>query len=452
MEQQIKITLPRAVEGALERLQGAGFGAYAVGGCVRDSLLGRAPKDWDITTSARPEDIRRVFSDCRTLDIGIKHGTVTVFFEDMTLEITTYRWDGAYADNRHPISVTFSDALEEDLARRDFTVNAMAYNPQDGLVDLFGGREDLVRGMIACVGEPTERFCEDGLRIMRAVRFASVLDFTVEENTACAVHARSGLLHNIAAERIREELCRLICGRGAVRILREFSDVIGTVIPALGACIGFAQNTKYHCFDVYEHSLRALAENQGEDLITRLGILLHDVGKPLCYTEDAEGGHFKGHAAAGAELCSTVMRELRFDNDTAARVTRLVEWHDRELPATPRAVKRLMCKMSDEDILRLMEIKRCDRLAHAEGYCTPSSVLSEIPRLVADIRQAGECLSLRTLAIDGGTLISMGLVPGRRMGELLQILLDRVIDGELPNDADRLCEAAKKLMESHKEE
>ncbi len=446
MKNQMKIVLPVAVEEALARLSDAGFSAYAVGGCVRDSLLGRIPNDWDITTAARPEDIQRVFSDCRTLDIGIKHGTVTVFFENMNLEITTYRLDGAYEDNRHPISVTFSDEIGEDLARRDFTVNAMAYNPHDGLVDLFCGQKDLARGVIACVGDPMERFREDGLRILRAIRFASVLDFTVEEKTACAVHALSVLLQYIAVERIREELCKLICGRGAVRILREFGDVIGCVIPALGSCIGFAQNSKYHCYDVYEHSLRALAENQGNDLLTRLGILLHDVGKPLCYTEDAEGGHFKGHAAAGAELCHAIMRDLRFDNDTATRVTQLIEWHDREIPATPRAVKRLMCKMSDEDISRLMEIKRCDRLAHAKDYCTPSSVISEIPKLVAEIRRAGDCLSLRTLAIDGKDLIELGLPPGRRIGEILQILLDRVIDGELPNDAQQLRKAANELI------
>ena len=440
------IQLPSAVSAALERLERAGFDAFAVGGCVRDSIIGRTPNDWDITTSARPEETAAVFSDLRTVETGIKHGTLTVLYDGMPLEITTFRNDGVYEDNRHPVEVTFSDRVEDDLARRDFTVNAMAYHPKRGIVDLFCGREDLSHRVIACVGDPETRFCEDGLRILRAIRFAAVLDFSVEPATAEAVHKLSHLLENIAAERIREEFCKLICGRGAVRILREFSDVIARFLPEMGLCVGFLQNSKYHCYDVYEHSIRALEYCNTDDLITRLAIYLHDVGKPHCYTEDAEGGHFKGHGPVGTELCERLMRELRFDNDTRVRVVRLVEYHDREIPAEEKSVKRLMRSMSDEDILRLMEVKRCDRLAHAPAYCTPPPALEEIPRIVRAIREADACLSLKALKIGGADLIAMGMKPGKELGAVLDGLLERVIDGELPNDRAVLEREARALL------
>lgn len=443
-----RILLPPAVSAALDRLERAGFAAYAVGGCVRDSILGRAPNDWDITTSARPEDTLRVFADRRVIETGIKHGTVTVLCDGMPLEITTFRCDGEYKDNRHPVSVTFSARIEDDLSRRDFTVNAMAYHPQKGYVDLFGGREDLSRRVIACVGDPETRFREDGLRILRAIRFAATLDFSIDPQTADAVHRLSHLLQNIAAERIREELCKLICGRGAERILREFSDVIARILPELGACVDFPQKTKYHSCDVFEHSIRALAFCKSDDLLTRLALLLHDVGKPQACTEDGEGMHFKGHAAVGAELCRTLMRRLRFDNDTISRVTRLVEYHDREIPPTERAVKRLMCNMCDEDILRLLEIKRCDRLAHAPAYCTPSPVWNEIAEILQRVRASDACLSLKTLKINGGDLIQMGMRSGREMGDLLRELLELVIDGDLQNDAEELKAAARSRMKT----
>lgn len=439
----VMIKLPSAVSAALDRLEHAGYAAYAVGGCVRDSILGRTPNDWDITTSARPEETERAFSDHRVIETGLQHGTVTVLYDGMPLEITTFRCDGEYKDNRHPESVSFSTRIEDDLSRRDFTVNAMAYHPKRGFVDLFGGRDDLARRSVACVGDPETRFREDGLRILRAIRFASSLDFSIEPNTAKAVHGLSFLLENIAAERIREEFCKLLCGRGAERILREFSDVIAGFLPEMGACVGFPQKTKYHCYDVYEHSIRALGFCNSDDAITRLAIFFHDVGKPLACTEDREGMHFKGHAEIGTDLCREMLRRLRFDNDTAARVTQLVAYHDREIQPTEKNVKRLMCKMRDEDIVRLMEIKRCDRLAHAPDYCTPSPALEEIVRIMQDVRASDACLSLKTLQIRGDDLIAMGMRQGKEMGILLNDLLDRVIDGELPNEAEALKNAAR---------
>ncbi len=440
------IQLPTQVENALERLTRAGFSAYAVGGCVRDSLLGRVPNDWDITTSAIPTQTAACFSDCRTVETGIRHGTLTVLLGGEALEITTFRNDGVYEDNRHPVQVTFSDRVEDDLSRRDFTVNAMAYHAQSGLVDLFGGREDLEKKIIRCVGDPETRFREDGLRILRAIRFASVLDFEVEKETADAVHRCRALLSNIAPERIREEFCKLLCGVGAVRILREYSDVIVHFLPELADCIGFEQNSKYHCYDVFEHTLHAL-EYTPQDLYIRLAVLFHDIGKPHCYTEDERGGHFKGHAAIGQEAVRQIMRRLRFDNATADTVVQLVELHDRPLSSEMRAVKRLMRQMSDENILRLLEVKRCDRLAHAPAFCELPKELGEIPAVMEQIRDANECLTLADLQIKGDDLMALGLPAGKEIGVMLNALLEEVLDGNLPNEKETLlCEAKKRLQ------
>lgn len=442
----IHITLPPSVAFAIDRLERAGFEAYAVGGCVRDSLLGRAPNDWDITTSARPDQTAACFADLRTIETGIQHGTLTVLIDGEPFEITTYRLDGAYADNRHPIAVTFSTRIEDDLSRRDFTVNAMAYHPVRGLVDPYGGQADLSRAVIRCVGDPSTRFHEDGLRILRAIRFASVLGFSIDRDTAGAIHACRALLNNIAAERIRVELCKLICGVGAVEILREYRDVIAEFIPELIPCFEFEQNSRYHCYDVFEHTLHALAVEETRDLVTRLAILLHDIGKPHCYTEDDAGGHFKGHGVIGVELTNRILSRLRFDNDTRAAVSRLVDYHDRAFPAEPRAVKRLMQKMADENILRLMEVQRCDRIAHASPYNVPPTTLTEIPRLMREIRDEGACLSLGTLAVNGADLIALGFKPGPQIGATLNTLLDAVIDGTLPNTREALLDEIRRRV------
>jgi len=443
---EFDITLPMPVARALSILEACGYEAYVVGGCVRDSLLGRTPNDWDITTNATPTEMKACFSDFRVIETGIQHGTLTVIIDGMQLEITTYRNDGEYLDNRHPVQVTFSKHIEDDLSRRDFTVNAMAYHPTKGLVDLFGGREDLQNRVVRAVGDAKTRFEEDGLRILRAIRFASVLDFDIAKDTAKAVHSCRNLLSGIAAERIREEFCKLICGRGAVRILRDYIEVISVFMPELHRCVGFEQNTKYHCFDVFEHTLQALALCEDDDLITRLGILLHDIGKPLCYTEDGQGGHFKGHAPIGVEITREILLRLRFDNETIHRMERLVEWHDIPLSAEKKRVKRLLQKLSDADILRLLEIKRCDRLAHAPDFREMPPELAEIPSVIDEIRAEDACLSLRTLAIDGADLMALGIPEGKKIGEMLHALLDDVIDERLPNEKSALLQAAKERM------
>ena len=436
-------SMPQAVRRAISLLEENGYEAYVVGGCVRDAMLGRTPNDWDITTSAKPEEMKRVFAAYRCVETGIEHGTLTVILDGNSLEITTYRNDGEYLDNRHPAAVTFSKEVREDLERRDFTVNAMAYHPRRGLVDCFDGVGDLSKKTIACVGDPVKRFTEDGLRILRAVRFAAVLDFTIDAETSRAIHEHRHLLQNIAAERIREELCKLVCGVGAVRILREYHDVIAVFIPELEACVGFEQNTKYHCYDVYEHLLKTLELSKESDLCTCLAAFLHDVGKPLCYTEDENGGHFKGHGEAGTALTETILNRLRFDRATTDTVVQLVAYHDRPIAAEIRAVKRLMRVMTDENIARLIALKKFDRMAHAEAYSTPSAELDEILRLMEQVRAEDACISLRTLAIKGDDLIAMGVRPGKEIGRILNELLEAVIDEIYPNEHDVLCAAAR---------
>lgn len=428
---------------ALERLRSHGFEAYAVGGCVRDSLLGRVPNDWDLTTNARPEETAACFCDCRIIDTGMKHGTVAVLYGGELIEITTYRLDGDYLDNRHPADVTFSKHLRDDLSRRDFTVNSMAYYPDEGVVDCFGGRDDLAARVIRCVGDARTRFEEDGLRILRAIRFAAVLDFRVEEQTARAVHECRHLLGNIANERIREEFCKLLCGRDAVGILREFSDVAAVFLPELAPSFGFAQHSKYHCYDVWEHTLRALEEERTGDLVTRLGILFHDIGKPSCFTRDEEGGHFPRHAEASVDMTDAILRRLRFDNATRELVSKLVKYHDVPIIPEPKHVKRAILRYGENGLRALLEIQRCDRLAHAPEYAALPPSLEQIPRIMEQICAENACLSLKSLAVKGDDLLALGYPSGKEVGEILQRLLDAVIDGELPNERDVLIKSLK---------
>lgn len=413
------MNIPCAVEKALRRLESHGYEGYAVGGCVRDGLLSKCPNDWDITTSAEPEQTCAVFSDCRVIQTGMAHGTVTVLLDGMPLEITTYRTDGDYSDHRHPVRVTFAKSLEEDLSRRDFTVNAMAYHPQRGLVDLFGGQEDLRQRCIRCVGEPGRRFDEDGLRILRALRFASVLDFDIHPETARALHAQRQLLSHIAAERIREEFCKLLCGQGAARILREYRDVAATLLPACGTCSEAA----------YGQVLRALQSEAHGDLLTRFALLLCGIG----YTE--------------VEPCAVrqVMQALRFDNATASAVAELVQWSNRPLSAKESAVKRLMRALPESQIFRLLELRRCCGLVgNAVGEATFSEA-EQILSVMERVRASGACYSLQTLAVKGNELSAIGL-RGKEIGTMLGLLLDLVTDGLLPNEKSALLAEAKRRL------
>ncbi|MBQ6797471.1 MAG: CCA tRNA nucleotidyltransferase [Clostridia bacterium] len=434
--------IPENITYVLDRLHSAGFESYIVGGCVRDSLLGIPAHDFDVTTNALPQEVIDVFSDMNVIETGIKHGTVTVVSGGENVEITTYRIDGEYLDNRRPSDVTFTRNIENDLSRRDFTVNAMAYSPHSGLVDLHGGVQDLDRKIIRCVGEPDRRFGEDGLRILRALRFSSVLGFSIDEQTSSSIHANSHLLKNISAERIFSEFAKLLCGRDAARICEEYSDVICRFIPELEESIGFPQINKYHLYDVYTHTLKAL-ESSDCDRTVRLAVFFHDIGKPQAF----DGEHFYSHPKISAQIAENVLRRLRADNETIRAVTLLVLFHDRHLEPTERSVKRLLRLMSFEDARRLLQVMRADILAHTDLVI--DAELPKIPLiedLINRIEQQNDCVSLKTLAVGGRELIDLGMSPGRKMGETLDALLDAVIDGDVANEREALLELAKTLI------
>ena len=436
--------LPEQVAEIIEKLREHGFAAYAVGGCVRDTILGLKPNDWDICTSALPEEMKNVFAGYHTADTGLKHGTLTVIRNKVPYEVTTFRVDGEYTDHRHPDEVRFVDRVDEDLARRDFTVNAMAYSDETGIVDLYGGREDLRNRIIRCVGEPEKRFEEDALRILRALRFASTYDFVIEERTAQAIHRLYPTLDRIAAERIREELLKLLCGKACGRILREYTDVICMIIPELKPTVGFEQNNPHHLYDVWEHTVRAI-ENVEPDPLLRLTMLLHDTGKPLTMTLDEKGvSHYYGHPAKSAAIAEKVAGRLRLDRSTAETLVILVEAHDIELRTDRKILLRRLRKFGKENLQRLFLIHRADRIATGtrdrdEKEADTAKLQSSLEMLLDE----NPCYSLKDLAINGRDLTSLGM-KGPEVGRMLDSLLDKVIDGKIPNEHNALIQEAGK--------
>ena len=434
--------IPEFVKNLLWALESAGHQAWCVGGCVRDLRLGREPVDWDVTTSALPEETMAVFGG-RAIPTGLKHGTVTVRTEGQPVEVTTFRKDGAYRDHRRPETVTFTDSLEEDLRRRDFTVNAMALDLRGTFRDPFGGLEDLERGLLRCVGEPDRRFGEDALRILRGLRFSACLGFTLEAETAASIRKNRELLRNIAPERIWAELSRLLTGRGAAEVLRAYPEVVGVFWPELLPMIGFDQRTRHHCYDVWEHTLHALAAVE-PDVVLRCTMLLHDVGKPETFTLDDRGhGHFKGHPVRGAALAEDMLCRLRVDNATREAVVRLVEWHDRNIPRTDQGLRRALRDLGEAELRRLLAVKRADNLAQAHQDLLGEIGKAEmiLDRLLAE----GACVSLKQLAVDGRDLTALGL-RGPAVGQVLCALLDAVVDGDLANDRTALLERAQTLL------
>ena len=446
----MNMNISPAAQKAIDVLSAAGYEAFCVGGCVRDMIMGREPNDFDVTTSALPEQTRACFDGYHVIETGMKHGTVTAVIDGEPVEITTYRVDGEYLDNRRPSEVFFTSRIEDDLSRRDFTVNAMAYSAERGLVDAFGGREDIKRKIIRAVGEPDRRFHEDGLRILRALRFASVLDFTIDADTADSIHRNRALLGNISAERILVEFVKLVCGVGAARILGEFHDVICEIIPEFGPSVGFDQHNPYHIYDVYTHSLCALRAAQGDKYV-KLAVLFHDIGKPGSYSEDEKGGHFYGHHKLSAELTERALKRLKADGKTLHTVVKLVDAHDRGLPPTEKSVRRLICSFGEEDTRRLIQLRRADNSALVEWLVKPRlDELDEIERIVDKIKADGELPSLKNLAVHGDDIIKQGVKPGKQVGVILNALLDGVIDGTLPNDRAVLLEKSASLAEQMK--
>lgn len=434
--------IPEFVSKILETLERAGHEAWCVGGCVRDSLLGRTPDDWDVTTDALPEDTLALFGDA-ALPTGLRHGTVTVRLDGGAAEVTAYRCDGAYGDHRHPDSVRFSHSLLEDLRRRDFTVNAMALDLRGKLYDPFDGRGDAARRILRCVGAADARLEEDALRILRCLRFSSVLDFSVEARTAAAVHEKRELLRAVAAERIRDELGKLLCGTGTSSVLRAYPDVLSIFLPELLPLVGFDQCNRHHCYDVWEHTLHALDAVEPE-LVLRCTMLLHDIGKPQSFTVDPSGcGHFYGHQALGAAMAAEALRRLRFSGEVQRSVVTLVEWHDHAIPCTDTGILHALRALGEPQLRRLMAVKRADNLAQSPAYRDAQEKLRQAEAILDRLVAGGACWSLSRLAVNGSDLAALGL-SGPAIGRSLRGLLDAVMEGTVLNDRDALLAAARR--------
>lgn len=443
--------MPKNVDTAINLLQSAGFEAYAVGGCVRDSLLGKTPNDWDITTSAKPEDMKSVFVDFRCIDTGIKHGTVTVVIDGEPLEITTFRLDGEYEDNRHPKSVTFTSNLGADLGRRDFTVNAMAYSKKTGTVDLFGGQNDLKNRIIRCVGDPDRRFNEDALRILRALRFASALDFEIEEKTAQSLLKNRALLGNISEERIAKELLKLVCGKGAKRILTDFAPVLFEILPELQPMYKNSHDNPHHCYDIYEHTLIAVESIDPEPTL-RFAMLLHDCGKPAVKKFDENGvAHFYGHQRISAEISAQILARLKVSNKFRDEILFLVSNHDRwELYENTEKMPRYLSKFGLDGVLNLLKVMRADVLAQSPEYRYRLDQIADAEETAKNLAAQKPCLSLSELQINGRTLMDIGIPQGRKLGAVLAQLLDEVIDGVTKNTQEALTTRAREIYSEMK--
>ncbi len=434
----MKIFLPDEVNRILSLLQEHGFEAYAVGGCVRDAILGREPQDWDIATSATPEEVKEIFR--HTVDTGIAHGTVMVRMDGRGFEVTTYRIDGKYEDARHPVEVTFTRSLEEDLLRRDFTINAMAYNEEDGLVDPFDGMLDLADGVIRCVGDAFARFSEDALRILRGVRFAAQLGFSIEEETRAGMRALAPNLQKISAERIQAELVKMVTS-DRPDMLREAYElgITKQFLPEFDRMMETEQETPHHMYNVGEHTLHAMLFIR-PDKVLRLTMLLHDSGKPDLKTMDADGvAHFKKHALRSEEIAREVLHRLKFDNDTISRVTKLVRFHDYRMPADAVSVRRAMNLIGEDLFPDYLEVRQADILAQSEYQREEKQqTLDEITALYEDIVEQKQCVSVKELAVTGKDLIDAGMQPGTELGDKLNELLDLVIENPELNTKEEL--------------
>lgn len=439
------IQLPEKVKYIIDTLMEAGYEAYAVGGCIRDSILGRKPGDWDITTSARPMQVKQLFK--KTIDTGIQHGTVTVMISGEGFEVTTYRIDGEYEDGRHPKEVRFTASLFEDLKRRDFTINAMAYNEKDGLVDAFFGRRDLEERVIRCVGNPKERFEEDALRMMRAIRFAAQLGFSIEEGTKDAIAELADNLSKVSAERIQVELVKFLVSNHPGEFMTAYETGLTRVfLPEFDAMIATPQNNKHHCYNVGKHTIEAV-KNSPPDKVIRLTMLLHDVAKPVCKSIDEEGiYHFYGHPAKGAQMAKEILKRLKFDNDTIRKVCALIKSHDDMPPLEPKAIRRAIFRTGLEQYPALFAVKRADalgknqyqraeKMAYIEGY----------QKLYEEILEKQQCLTLKDLAVTGKDLIEAGMKPGKELGETLEKLLEHVLEYPQDNQKEILINLIKKI-------
>ncbi|MCL1854098.1 MAG: CCA tRNA nucleotidyltransferase [Clostridia bacterium] len=442
----MSIRLPGEVEYIIDTLETNGYDAYAVGGCVRDGLLGKEPKDWDICTPAPPAKTLNIFGAHHIIETGLKHGTVTLMIRHQPFEITTYRVDGPYSDCRRPDRITFVSCLREDLSRRDFTINAMAYHPSRGTVDFFGGMRDLKAGVIRCVGDAGVRFGEDALRIMRALRLAAELGFTIDSATSAAMLDRKNLLGTISAERIAGELNRLIVGDGAGGLLLKHMPVLTAIIPELEPAIGFEQHNPHHCYDVMTHILVSV-DNAAKDVSIRLAMLLHDIAKPECYTEEDGIGRFHGHPRVGSERVKEILTRLKYDRDTTETVTQLVLYHDAEILPDRRNIKGWLNRIGEARVRKLIHVKRADAMAQ-EIRCRHGKLrtLDEIGKILDDVILRGQCFALKDLEVCGRDLLAMGVPEGAEIGAVLRRLLELVIGEQIENERVALLAEARTML------
>ena len=444
MNTNIKLTIPRDVKEIIDVLNSNGYEAYMVGGCVRDELLDRKPNDYDITTSAEPLEVKKIFS--KTIDTGLKHGTVTVRWNSQNYEVTTYRIDGEYFDNRHPQEVTFTKSLEEDLKRRDFTINAFAYNDDTGVVDYFNGIQDLEKHIIRAVGDPNKRFQEDALRILRAVRFSAQLNFTIEEKTRLACSEEVYRLKNISEERIRDEIVKIIMSDHPEKLIDAYKlGLTKIVFPEFDLMMETKQETPYHLYDVGTHTIVAL-QNSAKDLITRLALLLHDVGKPITKTIDESGkAHFFNHALEGEKIARNVLRRLKFSNKIVDTVCFLIAHHSDEFISQPKYVRRAIRKISPELFPYYLDIQKADVLGQSD--MTKDLVLKDnekIRELYEEYIKENDCFSLKDLAVDGNDLLSLN-IKGKEIGYILNNMLNFVVDNPSKNTKDFLLNNIEKF-------
>lgn len=444
----ITINIPKGAAAIIDTLQSNGFEAYLVGGCVRDSILKRPVHDWDITTSATPDEMKKVFADTKIIETGIKHGTLTILSVDGFYECTTYRIDGAYSDGRRPDIVHFTKSLTEDLKRRDFTINAMAYNDKEGLIDLFGGRLDLMDHVIRCVGNPEDRFKEDALRIMRALRFAAQLEFDLEMKTKIAAFQMSNTLTKVSAERINSEFCKILTQTMGCQIIDYYREIIAVFIPEIKDMFDFEQNNPYHMFNVWDHTIEALVRAvlfmDQNNLTLALATLFHDIGKPHSYQDDPNGiRHFYGHAAKSAETTDSIMRRMRFNNNIREQVVTLVKYHDADIKPEAKYVKRWLNKLDSEHLLRcLFMLKYSDISGQVvKNRAERLREVSELFTVLDDVINQQACFSLKDLAVNGNDLIAAGMKPGKEIGAILNQMLELVLNDECANDKDALFKA-----------
>lgn len=436
----MKINIPVDVNTLLDELEKHGFEAYVVGGCVRDSIMRRHPHDWDICTSAKPDDMIEIFKDYHVIPTGLQHGTITVVLNHVGYEITTYRIDGEYTDYRRPDHVEFTEILAQDLMRRDFTMNAIAYSPKHGLIDLFDGVSDIQSCVLRCVGNAAARFQEDALRILRAIRFCAQLEFQPDAEVRLEINNHKHLLDHVSKERIQSEFMKILACKSSVIQLSMFPHVFGQIIPQIRDMIDFPQHNPYHQYDVWNHTLHALVHTSDRDIVTRLAVLFHDIGKPHCYQDDENGiRHFKGHGRVSADITDSILRDLRYDNSTRESVVQLVYYHDATFEVGDKYVRRWINKIGEMQFLRLLDVRYAD--IQGQSDVNQSDRLDKVKKIrecYHRVMSEPACFTLKDLAINGKDLIALGFKPGKQIGYILDTLLKEVIDGEIANDKDVL--------------